>query len=321
MLNFDNVKATEIIDRSTGPFPTLEFVPPLRGGDINRLYEALAPLVEFGVQLVNITSHCDEAECRTRADGTTAMRRLTRRPGTVAIAAALMKRFPVEVVPHLICAGASPYEIENDLIDLSFLDIHNVMALRGDSKPGKTSGRTFAYPHCDELVGQITRLNRGRYLDEDIVDATPTDFCIGVAGYPEKHSEAPDTDADIANLRRKVEAGAHYIVTQMFFDNRHFYDFETRCRRAGITVPIIPGLKPVSTETHLTKLPEIFSLEMPAKLKSEALRCRTPHDYYELGIEWCTSQSRDLLAHGVPAIHYYTMGRPDNIRRILKAVF
>ncbi|MBR5056884.1 MAG: methylenetetrahydrofolate reductase [Bacteroidales bacterium] len=308
------MKVTEIIEQRKGkPFPSLEFVPPLKGRDLNQLYTALEPLMEFRPPFMNLTCHRDE-----RADG----RVVSKRPGTVAIAAAVMKRFPVEVIPHLLCAFATADELENELLDLSFLDIENVMALRGDtSGDGPFKAEKGGYRHCTQLVAQIARMNRGIYLEEEIRDAVPTNFCVGVAGYPEKHREAPDFDADIIHLKEKVDAGADYIITQMFYDNAKFYAFVERCRAAGITVPIIPGLKPLSMSKHLHSLPESFALSLPEDLVKAVKACRDESEVYEVGKEWCIAQSRDLIVHGVPAIHYYTMGRTVNIREILSKVF
>lgn len=307
------MKVTEILSASKKPFPSLEFVPPLKGGDINRLYGALAPLMEFNPPYINITCHRDE-----RVDG----RVVTRRPGTVAIAAAVMKKFHIEVIPHVLCAYASRLELEEDLIDLNFLDIENVMALRGETRQfGHFVPEKDGHLHASDLVEQISDLNRGVYLDRNIIGGVPTHFCVGVAGYPEKHYEAADLASDIAALKRKVESGADYIITQMFFDNSVFFKFVEDCRAAGIRVPIIPGLKPLSLKKHLASLPESFAIRLPDELVREASRCSDDHQVYELGIEWCVAQSRDLIAHGAPAVHYYTMGRAANIREILKKVF
>lgn len=308
------MKVTDILSSTAKPFPSLEFVPPLKGGDINKLYQALDPLLEFKPPFINVTCHRDE-----RADG----RVVTKRPGTVAIAAAIMKRFKIEVVPHILCAYASREEIENELIDLNFLDIENVLALRGETSADRMSFTPFpdGHSHSAQLVRQIVDLNNGRYIDNAIISGVPTHFCIGVAGYPEKHYEAASMDEDIRHLKEKVDAGAGYIITQMFFDNRHFYKFRDLCRKEGITVPIIPGLKPVSSKKQLTSLPKAFSISLPDTLEYEVNQCRDDAQVYETGIRWAILQSRDLLKHGVPAIHYYTMGRGDNIREILKEVF
>lgn len=316
-------KVIDIINRKTSPFASFELVPPLKGSDINKLYNAIEPLMEFAPPFINITFHRDEVEYRQKADGTFEKVILTKRPGSVALAAAIMKRFPVEVVPHLICGGASRHQLENDLIDLNFLDIQNVVALRGDAIPGQKyfTPEPDGHRYSCELVQQIHDLNRGIYQDAGITDAVHTNFCIGVAAYPEKHYEAPNLDIDIENLKRKVEAGADYIVTQMFFDNARFYAFVDKCRNAGITVPIIPGLKPVSTQTHIEMLPRAFGIDLPQELMQEIRKCPDNRAIYQVGIEWCIAQSHDLLTHGAPAIHYYTMGKADNIREILKRTF
>ncbi len=316
-------KVIDILNHKKAPFASFEFVPPLKGSDINKLYKAIEPLMEFEPPFLNITYHRDEVEYRPMPNGLFKRVVLTKRPGSVALSAAIMKRFPVEVVPHLICGGASKHQLENDLIDLDFLDIQNVMVLRGDPIPGQKYfvPDSEGYCHSSELVRQVHDMNQGIYLDSELTDAVSTRFCIGVAAYPEKHYEAPNLDADVENLRQKVEAGADYIVTQMFFDNRKFYVFEEKCREAGIRVPIIPGLKPLSAFRQIELLPQAFHIDLPQELMAEIRRCRNVEDVYQLGIEWCTAQSRDLLAHGVPAIHYYTMGKSDNVRQVLRNAF
>lgn len=316
-------KVTDILNKKITPFASFELVPPLKGSDISKLYHSIEPLMEFKPPFINITFHRDEVEYRQKPDGTFEKVTITKRPGSVAVAAAIMKRFNVEVVPHIICGGASKHKIENDLIDLNFLDIQNVVALRGDAIPGQKhfTPETDGHRYSSELVEQIYNLNHGKYIDESITDAIATNFCIGVAGYPEKHYEAPNLDIDIENLKRKADAGADYIVTQMFFDNKKFFKFVDRCRAAGIGLPIIPGLKPISTQTHIDMLPRSFSIDLPQNLMKEIRKCKDNKAIYQVGIEWCSAQSKELLEHGAPAIHYYTMGKADNIREILKRTF
>lgn len=316
-------KVIDIINKKTAPFASFELVPPLKGSDISKLYASIEPLMEFAPPFINITFHRDEVEYRQKNDGRFEKVILTKRPGSVAIAAAIMKRFPVEVVPHLICGGTSKHQLENDLIDLNFLDIQNVVALRGDAIPGQKyfTPEPDGHRYSCELVEQIHNMNQGIYLDSSLTDAVYTNFCIGVAAYPEKHYEAPNIDIDIENLKHKVDAGADYIVTQMFFDNAKFYTFVEKCRAAGISVPIIPGLKPISTSTHIEMLPRAFSIDLPQDLMKEVRKCKDNKEIYRVGIEWCVAQSQDLLAQGAPAIHYYTMGKADNIREILKRTF
>jgi methylenetetrahydrofolate reductase (NADPH) len=279
--------------------------------------------MEFVPPFINITFHRDEEEFRQRPDGSIERVVVTKRPGSVALAAAIMKRFRVEMVPHVVCGGATRHEIENELIDLNFLDIENVMALRGDP----VSGQRFFVPeegghrYCNELVEQISRMNRGHYLDTSITGAVPTNFCIGVAGYPEKHLEAPNQTTDIENLKRKVDAGADYIVTQMFFNNDAFFRFVDRCRQAGITVPIIPGIKPISTAKHAETLPRVFNIDIPEPLVHAIRQCKNNEAVKHVGIEWAVAQGKELVARGAPAVHYYTMGSSDNIRDIVKQVF
>lgn len=317
------MKVTDILSKQDKPFASFELVPPLRGSDIHKLYESIEPLMDFAPPFINITFHRDEIEFRQKPNGTFEKITMTKRPGSVAIAAAIMKRFNIEVVPHLICGGASKHKLENDLIDLNFLDIQNVVALRGDAIPGEKffTPEYDGYRYSCELVEHIHNMNQGKYLDTTLSDTVPTNFCIGVAGYPEKHYEAPNAETDIHNLKHKVEAGADYIVTQMFFDNAKFFSFVDKCRMAGINVPIIPGLKPISTLKHIEMLPRTFSIDIPEELMKEVRKCKDNKEIYQIGIEWCTMQSKELLSAGAPAIHYYTMGKADNIRKILTAVF
>ena len=316
-------KVIDILKRSRSPFASFELVPPLKGSDVSKLYSSIEPLMEFAPPFLNVTCHRDEVEYHENSDGTYTRMTLAKRPGTIAIVAAIMKRFSIDIVPHVICGGASKHKIESEMLDLHFLGIDNVVALRGDAIPGQ---RFFipdpeGFAHTDELVGMISNLNKGRYLDPTVVNGLPTDFSIGVAGYPEKHYEAANMDTDIQHLKEKVEKGGDYVITQMFFDNARYYDFVDRCRKAGITVPIIPGLKPISVARQIDLLPRSFHLDIPQDLVNEILKAKTKEQVYEAGVAWCVAQSQDLLRHGVPAIHYYTMGKADNIRKIVKTVF
>ena len=317
-------KVIDILRASHKPFASFELVPPLKGSDVSLLYQSIDPLMQFKPPFINVTCHRDEVEYVPNPDGTYTKMTLAKRPGTVAIVAAIMRRYPdLEIVPHVICGGASKSKVESELLDLHFLGIRNVMALRGDALPGQ---RFFipeedGFSHSSELVGLVSRLNQGQYLDPTVKKGLPTDFCIGVAAYPEKHYEAANLQTDIQYLKQKVEAGADYIVTQMFFDNSRFFHFVDCCRQAGINVPIIPGLKPVSTQRQIALLPRSFHIDLPQELVALLQKCRTAEDAYQAGIEWAIRQSRELLAHGVPAIHYYTMARADNVCQIVKAVF
>ncbi|MBP5392970.1 MAG: methylenetetrahydrofolate reductase [Bacteroidaceae bacterium] len=318
------MKVIDILNNSKRPFASFELVPPLKGSDASRLYQSLDPLMEFQPPFINITCHRDEIEFVPNADGTFTRMTLAKRPGTVAIVAAIMRRYPeLEIVPHVICGGSSCSRVESELLDLHFLGINNIMALRGDALPGQKRflPEPDGFSHSSELVEMISNLNRGQYLDPTVTQGLATDFCIGVAGYPEKHFEAANLESDIDNLRKKVEAGAQYIVTQMFFDNEKFFTFVELCRKAGITVPIIPGLKPISSKKQIDLLPRAFHIDIPQELVSLMNKTKTAEDAYNLGIEWAVEQSRDLLQHGFPAIHYYTMAKPDNVCQIVRAVF
>lgn len=318
------MKVIDILNGKRRPFASFELVPPLKGSDASRLYQSLDPLMEFQPPFINITCHRDEIEFVPNGDGTFTRMTLAKRPGTVAIVAAIMRRYPkLEIVPHVICGGSSCSRVESELLDLHFLGINNIMALRGDALPGQKHflPEPDGFSHSSELVGMISDLNRGQYLDPTVKQGLATDFCIGVAGYPEKHFEAANLESDIQNLRGKVEAGADYIVTQMFFDNEKFFTFVDLCRKAGINVPIIPGLKPISSKKQIDMLPRAFHIDIPQELVSLMNKTKTAEDAYQLGIEWAIKQSRELLEHGFPAIHYYTMAKPDNVCEIVRAVF
>ena len=318
------MKVIDILNGKRRPFASFELVPPLKGSDASRLYQSLDPLMEFQPPFINITCHRDEIEFVPKGDGTFTRMTLAKRPGTVAIVAAIMRRYPkLEIVPHVICGGSSCSRVESELLDLHFLGINNIMALRGDALPGQKHflPESDGFSHSSELVGMISDLNRGQYLDPTVKQGLATDFCIGVAGYPEKHFEAANLESDIQNLRGKVEAGADYIVTQMFFDNEKFFTFVELCRKAGINVPIIPGLKPISSKKQIDMLPRAFHIDIPQELVSLMNKTKTAEDAYQLGIDWAIKQSRELLEHGFPAIHYYTMAKPDNVCEIVRAVF
>lgn len=320
------MKVIDIIRQRQGrPFASFEIVPPLKGSDAQRLYSILQPLMQYLPPFINVTCHRDEVEYHPNEDGSYTKLTLSRRPSTLAIVAAIMRQYPqVDVVPHVICGGVSRHQVESELLDLRFLGLDNVMALRGDAMPGQKAfvPEPDGFAHTNELVSHIRALNDGHYLDPHVsVKATDHRFCIGVAGYPEKHFEAPNADVDIENLKRKVDAGADYIVTQMFFDNTAFFRFEEGCRAAGIQVPIIPGLKPISTLRQLESLPRTFHLDLPQQLVGQLMACSDDASAYAVGTEWCIKQSEELLRQGVPAIHYYTMGRTDNIQTVVEQVF
>lgn len=318
------MKVIDILKSSQRPFASFELVPPLKGSDAARLYASIDPLMAFNPPFINVTCHRDEVEYVPNHDGTYTKMTLAKRPGTVAIVAAIMHRYPtLEIVPHVICGGASRSRVESELLDLYFLGIRNVVALRGDAIPGQRFfiPESDGFAHSSQLVAMIHNLNQGRYLDPTVKNGLATDFCVGVAAYPEKHYEAANLDTDIQNLKQKVEAGADYIVTQMFFDNAQYFRFVDKLRQAGITVPVIPGLKPISSQRQVELLPRSFHIDIPQPLVDRLDKARTADDAYQTGIEWAIGQSQDLLAHGAPAIHYYTMAKTDNVCQIVRAVF
>ena len=308
------MKIKDILSSQQKPFASLEIVPPLKGVSKKELIDSIRPFMEFNPPFINVTCHRDEFEFRPEADGTFSRHLVRRRVSETAVCAAIQAAFPVEVVPHLICGGASSEMIDSQLYDFKFLGIENIMALRGDSLLGEKRfiPEPGGYRYAGELVAAVRAFER----------SNGAQFCIGVGAYPEKHFEAPNLETDIANLKKKVDAGADYIITQMFFDNDVFYRFRDKCRASGINVPIIPGLKPLSTFKQIEMLPEAFSLDIPQDLVAEFNA--HPSDRtacYQAGIEWCSAQCEDLLKNGVPAIHFYTMGRPDNVVEILKKFF
>ena len=308
------MKISDILHGGSAPFPSLEIVPPLTGIGKAQLLESIAPLMEFKPRYINVTTHRDEFRFEPQPDGSYTRRVVRNRVSAVAVCAAIQSQYQVEVVPHLICGGTPAYETDALLQDFKFLGIENVMALRGDSLLGEKrfTPDPDGYAHASELVAAIRRFER----------ENGGDFCIGVGAYPEKHFEAANLETDIRFLKQKVDAGADVIITQMFFDNAVFYRFVDQCRAAGITVPIIPGLKPLSSRNQVFSLPETFSIDIPVDLTEAILRAGDDKEKaFRIGTDWCIAQCRDLLSHGVPAIHFYTMTKARNIIEILRACF
>ena len=300
---------------------SFELLPPLKGDGTRSVFTTIEALREFDPAFINVTFHRESIKETLTPDGHIEWHRMRRRPGTVGISAAIRDRFGIEVVPHLICGGLSRYDIEDALIDMDFLGLHNVLALRGDCGPNERHFMPHpqGHSHAIDLVRQIAAMNRGEFVDGEVEECHHSKFSIGVAGYPEVHFEARDVTSDIRHLREKIDAGAEYVITQMFFDNSRYFDFVRRCREAGIAVPIIPGLKPISTLRHLEVLPETFAVTLPEELIREAKA--HPEHVREVGVEWTVAQSRELMAAGVPVLHYYTMSRTTNIQQIVKALF
>ena len=301
---------------------SFEILPPLKGANIQSIYDGIDPLMEFKPKFINVTYHREEFIYKEREKGLLEKIAIRKRPGTVGICAAIMNKYHVDAVPHLICGGFSKEETENALIDLQFLGIDNVLALRGDSIKTESTFKPHPEGHryAVELIEQIGEMNSGKYLVDDI-QLAPTDFCIGAAGYPEKHFEAMNLSTDLHYLKQKVDAGAEYIVTQMFFDNKKYFDFVEACRAIGITVPIIPGIKPIKTLNHIAFLPKVFSIDFPEALSKELLKCKTNDEVNKVGIEWGIHQSKELKAANVPCIHYYTMSTSDAVKTIASEIF
>ena len=313
------MKVTEHIKTAKKTLFSFEILPPLKGISIQSIYTSLDPLMEFNPSFVDVTYHREEFVYKKREDGLLERRAVRKRPGTVGICAAIMNKYQVDTVPHIICGGFSKEETENALIDLDFLGIDNVLVLRGDPIKSETyfSAEQDGHKYASELLWQVHEMNNGIYLDEELKSSAPTNFCIGVAGYPEKHFEAPNMRSDIHFLKKKVEAGADYIVTQMFFDNQQYFDFVNLCRENDITIPIIPGIKPMSTKKQLTLLPQRFHLNVPNPLVDEVLKCKTNEAVRQVGVEWAIQQTKELIEFGAPCIHFYTMGKSDNVQKIV----
>lgn len=312
------MKVIERLERARDPLISYEIIPPQRGGSARQIFQIVEDLMPFEPPFIDMTSHSAQVYYEEMPDGTLRRHVKRKRPGTIGLCAAIKGRFGVETVPHLLCQGYTREETEDALIELNYLGIQNVMALRGDDNgyqkpigPDRSCNR-----YADDLVRQVADMNRGRYLEE-LIETAPTDFCIGVAGYPEKHFEAPNPTWDVLNLKRKVDAGAHYVVTQMFFENEHYFRFVERCRDVGITVPIIPGLKILTSKRHLQTLPANFYVSVPEALAAEVEAAR-PDQVADIGVEWAIRQSEELMSRGVPCVHFYIMSSADVVRRVVE---
>lgn len=318
------MKVTDYIAKANGKtLMSFEILPPVKGGSIKAIFDTLDPLMEFKPPFVDVTYHREEFLYKRRPSGYYEKTAIRKRPGTVGICAAIMHRYKVDAVPHLICGGFSIDDTEDALIDLAFLGINNVLALRGDARKfdGKFIPEEGGHMYASDLVKQIQSMNKGHYLDQTIVNGEPTEFCVGVAGYPEKHFESPNLHTDLKYLKQKVDAGADYIVTQMFFDNQKYFDFVDACHKMGINVPIIPGLKPLTKKYQLNSIPRMFYIDLPEDLSDALANAKDASARKQVGIEWCIMQSKELKAAGVPVLHYYTMGDGMTIHKIAKEIF
>lgn len=317
------MKVVDHIKQASSTLFSIEILPPLKGKSIQSIYEGIDPLMEFKPSFVDVTYHREEYLYKKREGGYLEKVAIRKRPGTVGICSAIMNKYKVDTVPHIICGGFSKEETENALIDLHFLGIDNVLALRGDSiksepefKP-EPNGHAYAI----DLVKQINQMNKGVYVENDLVDVAPTNFCIGIAGYPEKHFEAPNMASDMRHLKAKIDAGAEYVVTQMFFDNRNYFDYVKKCREMNIEVPIVPGLRIMTTKRQVTVLSKVFNIDIPEDLLVEVEKCKSDKEVKEVGVEWAIQQSKELVKAKVPCLHYYTMSTSEVTKRVASAVF
>lgn len=317
------MKVIDHINGATGKtLVSFEILPPLKGKSINALWDHLDPLIEFKPAFINVTYHRSESMFKKKPDGTFEKVDVRKRPGTVGICAAIQNRYSVDAVAHLICGGFTRQETEDALIDLNFLGINNVLVLRGDAPKNESffEPEPGGHRYAIELLNQVVNMNNGIYLEEDLKNAVKTDFCIGVAGYPEKHFECPNMKTDLAFMKAKVDAGAEYVTTQMFFDNAKYFEYVKHCREEGITVPIVPGLKPISTKKQLNVIPRTFNVDIPEELSNEIQKCKTDAEVEIVGTEWLLQQSKELKAAGVPVLHYYTLGKPKMVATVVKEI-
>ncbi|MBL3657349.1 methylenetetrahydrofolate reductase [NAD(P)H] [Fulvivirga sediminis] len=317
------MKITEHIANAKKTLFSFEILPPLKGENIENLYKHIDPLMEFNPPFIDVTYHREEFVYKKHENGLLEKKSIRKRPGTVGICAAIKNKYNVDTVPHIICGGFTKEETENALIDLNFLGIDNVLLLQGDAIKSESMfvAENGGHKYASELIEQVVKMNNGQYQDDELLNANHTDFCIGVAGYPEKHFAAPNLKVDLKYLKMKVDMGADYIVTQMFFDNSKFCDFVKQCREAGINVPIIPGLKPLTTKRQLNILPRIFYIDLPEELADAVDKCKTNEEVKQVGIEWTIQQSKELVDFGVPVLHYYSMGKSKSVYEIAKELF
>ena len=318
------MKVTKHIKNANGKTQfSFEILPPLKGQHIQSIFDNIDPLMEFKPPFIDVTYHREEYVFKEQENGLLKKQVVRKRPGTVGICAAIQNKYKVDAIPHILCGGFTIEDTENFLIDLDFLGIHNVMALRGDAVKSETYFKPEKEGHlyASDLVSQIEDLNNGIYLDDELQNTASTNFCTGVAAYPEKHMEAPSLESDIHFLKKKIKKGATYIVTQMFFDNQKYFNFVEKCRNEGISVPIIPGLKPIATKKQLNLIPHRFHVDLPEELIKTVIKCKDNTQVRQVGIEWCIQQSKELKKAGIPVLHYYSMGKSDNIKAIASQIF
>ena len=317
------MRVVDLIKHTEKTAFSFEVLPPIKGTGIEKLYRDVDTLLEFNPQYINITTHRSEYVYKELGNGLFERARLRRRPGTVAVAAALHNKYGITTVPHILCSGFTREDIEYELLDLQFLNITDVLVLRGDKAKHESTftPEPGGHAHAIDLAEQINNFNQGLFVDGSPIKVTNTPFSYGVACYPEKHEEAPNLEQDLYWLKRKMEAGADYAVTQLFYDNRKYFQFVEKAREAGITIPIIPGIKPLRKLSHLTMVPKTFKVDIPQELAQEALKCQTDEAIEALGVEWCINQCRELMAYGVPSIHFYSVGAVESIRQVAKVIY
>lgn len=319
----NSMKVTELLDKNKGKKSfSFEVLPPLKGNGTTALFNTIDKLKEFEPLYINITNHNGVYVFKELSDGHYLRQRVRRRPGTVAIAGAIQNKYDIPVIPHIICSGATAQDIEYELLDLQFLGIENLLLLRGDKDK---DDRVFTpveggYAHTTELIPQVNRFNEGFFADGTPIKHPGKPFGYGVACYPEKHDEAPNLETDMEVLKKKQDLGAQYAVTQLFYDNDKYYAFVERARSMGITIPIIPGIKPFAKLSQISVVPRTFHCDFPQELAVEAMKCKTDEEARQLGVEWTTAQVNDLYAHGVDSIHFYTVSAVDSVVKILKNV-
>ncbi len=317
------MKVIDLINKNKKTAFSYEILPPLKGTGIEKIYQTIEDLKEFDPQYINITTHRSEYVYKEMGNGLFQREKLRRRPGTVAVAAAIQNKYNIKVVPHLLCSGFSREETEYVLLDLQFLNITDLLVLRGDKAKHESvfTPEPEGYNHAIELQEQINQFNKGVFVDGSEMKVTATPFSYGVACYPERHEEAPNMDTDIYWLKKKVEAGAEYAVTQLFYDNKKYFEFVERVRKEGIHIPIIPGIKPFKRLAHLSMLPKTFRTDLPEDLTREVLKCKTDKEAQQVGIEWCVAQCKELMEYGVPSIHFYSVAAVDSIREVAKIIY
>lgn len=316
------MRVRDLINNSKQTAFSFEILPPLKGNSIQKVYKAIDKLKEFDPKYINITSHHSEFIYKTLPDGSFQRVNIRKRPGSVAIASAIQNKYGITAVPHIICKGFSKDETEYALIDLNFLGVYDLLLLRGDEKTiDPNHDKSLYHNYATELQEQVNNFNKGIAVDGSLFEANETPFSYGMACYPEKHEEAPNIESDIFYAKKKVDSGADYLVTQMFFDNSKYYAFVERCRKEGITVPIIPGIKPIVFKNQLTILPKVFRSDIPEALAIELRKCKTDEDAKIVGIEWCKEQCKDLIAHNVPSLHFYTFMATESVYQVAKEVY